>query len=156
MSTNQPFDYEGTKKKALEQLRSGKSLFGKDGAFAPIETIVMAKTEGSYMKLLNQLEKVPLIILDDFGIHPINKNLKLALLQIMEDRYAKKSLIITAQMPVSAWHDYIDETTLADAIMDRQPNATESNWKETPGERKNSLPLMSNHIFENLQKLFLF
>ncbi len=37
----------------------------------------------------------------------------------MEDRYAKKSLIITAQMPVSAWHDYIDEPTLADAIMDR-------------------------------------
>lgn len=36
MSTNQPFDYEGTKKKALEQLRSGKSLFGKDGAFAPM------------------------------------------------------------------------------------------------------------------------
>jgi DNA replication protein DnaC len=84
-----------------------------------IETIIMAKTEGSYMKLLNQLEKIPVIILDDFGIHPINKNLKMALLQIMEDRYAKKSLIITAQMPVSAWHDYIDEPTLADAIMDR-------------------------------------
>jgi DNA replication protein DnaC len=84
-----------------------------------IETIIMAKTEGSYMKLLNQLEKIPVIILDDFGIHPINKNLKLALLQIMEDRYAKKSLIITAQMPVSAWHDYVDEPTLADAIMDR-------------------------------------
>jgi DNA replication protein DnaC len=84
-----------------------------------IETIVMAKTEGSYMKLLNQLEKIPLIILDDFGIQHINKNIKLALLQIMEDRYAKKSLIITSQMPISAWYDYIDEPTLADAIMDR-------------------------------------
>lgn len=84
-----------------------------------IETIVMAKTEGSYMKLLNQLEKIPVIILDDFGIQHINKNIKLALLQIMEDRYAKKSLIITSQMPVSAWYDYIDEPTLADAIMDR-------------------------------------
>jgi DNA replication protein DnaC len=84
-----------------------------------IETIVMAKTEGSYMKLLNQLEKIPVIILDDFGIQHINKNIKLALLQIMEDRYAKKTLIITSQMPVSAWYDYIDEPTLADAIMDR-------------------------------------
>lgn len=84
-----------------------------------IEAIIMAKTEGSYMKLLNQLEKIPVIILDDFGIQHINKNIKLALLQIMEDRYAKKSLIITSQIPVSAWYDYIDEPTLADAIMDR-------------------------------------
>lgn len=84
-----------------------------------IETIIMAKTEGSYMKLINQLEKVSLIILDDFGIQHLNKNIKLALLQLMEDRYGKKSIIITSQLPVSAWHDYIDEPTLADAIMDR-------------------------------------
>lgn len=84
-----------------------------------IETILMAKTEGSYVKLLNQLEKVPLIILDDFGIQHINKNIKLALFQLMEDRYEKKSLIITSQLPVSAWHDYLDEPTLADAILDR-------------------------------------
>ncbi len=84
-----------------------------------IETIIMAKTEGSYMKLINQLEKVSLIILDDFGIQHLNKNIKLALLQLMEDRYGKKSIIITSQLPVSAWYDYIDEPTLADAIMDR-------------------------------------
>lgn len=84
-----------------------------------IESILIAKTEGSYLKFLNQLEKVPLIILDDFGMQTLNKNIKLALLQIIEDRYAKKSLIITAQLPVSSWHDYLDEPTLADAIMDR-------------------------------------
>jgi DNA replication protein DnaC len=84
-----------------------------------IETITMAKTDGSYMKLINQLEKIPLIILDDFGIQHINKNTKLALLQLMEDRYAKKSIIITSQLPVSAWHDYFDDLTMADAIMDR-------------------------------------
>ncbi|HEY4289467.1 MAG TPA: IS21-like element helper ATPase IstB [Puia sp.] len=84
-----------------------------------IETIIMAKTEGSYMKLINQLEKISLIILDDFGIQHLNKNIKLALLQLMEDRYGKKSIIITSQLPVSAWYDYIDEPTLADAIMDR-------------------------------------
>lgn len=84
-----------------------------------IETLLIAKTEGSYMKLLNQLEKVPLIILDDFGLQHINKNIKLALLQIMEDRYEKKSLIITSQLPLSAWHDYIDDPSLADAVLDR-------------------------------------
>lgn len=84
-----------------------------------IETINMAKTDGTYVKLLNQLEKIPLVILDDFGLQHINKNTKLALLQIMEDRYEKKSIIITSQLPVSAWHDYLDEPTLADAILDR-------------------------------------
>jgi DNA replication protein DnaC len=84
-----------------------------------IETILIAKTEGSYIKLLNQLEKISLIILDDFGLQHLHKNVKLAILQIMEDRYAKKSIILTSQLPVSAWHDYLDEPTLADALCDR-------------------------------------
>lgn len=84
-----------------------------------IEGIVMAKTEGSYLKFLNQLERIPLIVLDDFGLQNLNKTSKLALLQIMEDRYAKKSLIVTSQLPVSSWYEYIDEPSLADAIMDR-------------------------------------
>lgn len=84
-----------------------------------IESLLMAKTEGSYLKFLNQLEKIPLIIIDDLGLQNMNKNIKLALLQIIEDRYAKKSLIVTSQLPVSNWHEYLDEPTLADAIMDR-------------------------------------
>ncbi|HVB04297.1 MAG TPA: IS21-like element helper ATPase IstB [Chitinophagaceae bacterium] len=84
-----------------------------------IEAIAMARTEGSYMTLINQLEKIPLIILDDFGLQSLNKNVKMALLQILEDRYEKKSLIITSQLPIAKWYEYIDEPTLADAIMDR-------------------------------------
>lgn len=84
-----------------------------------IESIAIAKTDGSYIRLLNQLEKISLIIIDDWGLQSLTKNVKLTLLQIMEDRYAKKSLIITSQLPVSKWHEYIDEPTLADAIMDR-------------------------------------
>lgn len=84
-----------------------------------IEIIMMAKTDGSYLKLLNQFEKIPLIIIDDFGMQNLNKNTKLALLQIIEDRYAKRSLIITSQLPVANWYDYLDEPTLADALMDR-------------------------------------
>ena len=84
-----------------------------------IELISISKTEGSYLKLLNHLEKIPLIIIDDFGLQTLNKNMKLAILQLMEDRYAKKSLIITSQLPVASWYDYLEEPTLADAIMDR-------------------------------------
>ena len=84
-----------------------------------LEKISQAKLDGTYINMLNHLEKIQLIILDDFGLHPIDTNLRLALLQILEDRYGKKSIIITSQLPVNTWHQYIGEPTLADAIMDR-------------------------------------
>lgn len=84
-----------------------------------IEKITLAKLDGSYIKILNHYERVHLIILDDFGLQPMDQNVKLALLQILEDRYAKKSIIVTSQLPVSKWHEYINEPTLADAILDR-------------------------------------
>lgn len=84
-----------------------------------MEKIKQAKLEGNYLKLLNQIEKNQLIILDDFGLQPLDNDTRLALLQILEDRYAKKSIIITAQLPLKNWFEYINEPTLADAIMDR-------------------------------------
>ncbi len=83
------------------------------------EKIMIAKLDGSFVKLLNQLDKVSLLILDDFGLAPMDQNTRLALLQILEDRYNKKSVVIGSQLPVNKWHEYIAEPTLADAIMDR-------------------------------------
>jgi DNA replication protein DnaC len=83
------------------------------------EKLALAKLEGSYIKLINLLEKIPLIILDDFGLSPLENQVKIALLQVLEDRYGKRSTIITSQLPVNKWHQYINEPTLADAIMDR-------------------------------------
>jgi DNA replication protein DnaC len=84
-----------------------------------IEKIATAKLDGTYVKLLNQIEKIPLLILDDFGLQPLDQTLRLALLQILEDRYNKKPVIIASQLPVSNWHEYLGEPTMADAIMDR-------------------------------------
>ncbi|MEI9910259.1 MAG: IS21-like element helper ATPase IstB [Bacteroidota bacterium] len=84
-----------------------------------IEKITLAKLDGSYIKLLNHFERIPLIILDDFGLQPLDQTIRVAMLQILEDRYAKKSVIITSQLPVAKWHAYINEPTLADAILDR-------------------------------------
>ena len=84
-----------------------------------IEKITLAKLDGTYIRLLNHFERQALIILDDFGLQSLTQDTKLALLQIMEDRYAKRSIIITSQLPVSKWYDYVNEPTLADAIMDR-------------------------------------
>ena len=76
--------------------------------------------DGTFIKLLNQIEKTHLLILDDFGISPLDPvNLAWPLLQILEDRYGKKSVIISSQIPTSKWYGYIGESTIADAIMDR-------------------------------------
>jgi len=84
-----------------------------------LEKIALAKLDGTYIKLLNQIEKAHLIIIDDFGLHPLNGTTRRALLQILEDRYGLKSTIIAAQLPVENWYEYIGESTISDAIMDR-------------------------------------
>lgn len=79
----------------------------------------LAKVDGSYLKELARLERQDLLILDDFGIQPLDGPGRAALLEIMEDRHGKSSTIFTSQVPVSQWHDVIGEQTIADAILDR-------------------------------------
>ncbi|MFN9998848.1 MAG: IS21-like element helper ATPase IstB [bacterium] len=84
-----------------------------------IEALAAARLDGSYIRWLNQIAKTPLLILDDFGLQPLSHDMRLTLLQILEDRFAKGSTIITSQLPVNKWHEYINEPTMADAICDR-------------------------------------
>lgn len=84
-----------------------------------IEKIAQSKLDGTYVKFINYLDKTKLIILDDFGLHPLDTITRLALLQIMEDSYGKRSIIVTSQLPVAKWYDYLNDPTIADAIMDR-------------------------------------
>ena len=84
-----------------------------------IEKITLSKLDGTYIKMLNHLEKQTLIILDDFGLQNLGQDVRLTLLQLLEDRYGKKSIIITSQLPIAKWYEYINDPTLADAIMDR-------------------------------------
>ena len=83
------------------------------------EQIAMAKADGTLIRWLNRIRKAKLIILDDFGLQPINQEIKLILLQILEDRYEHAATIICSQLPVAKWYEYLDEPTLADAILDR-------------------------------------
>jgi DNA replication protein DnaC len=83
------------------------------------EKLMLSKLDGTFNKLLNQLEKVQLLILDDFGLSPLDQNTRLALLQILEDRYGRKATLVASQLPVAQWHDFIGDPTLADAILDR-------------------------------------
>ena len=71
------------------------------------------------MKVVNHIQRNDLVIFDDFGLQPLDNNSRLALLQILEACYMRKSVIVTSQLPVAKWYDYINEPTIADAIMDR-------------------------------------
>lgn len=84
-----------------------------------IEALATARLDGSYIKWINQIAKTPLLILDDFGIQSLNHDMKLTILQILEDRFACGATIITSQLPVNKWYEYIKEPTIADAICDR-------------------------------------
>jgi DNA replication protein DnaC len=105
-----------------------------------IEKVILSKLDGSYIKMLNHLERQTLIILDDFGLQPLTQEIRLTLLQLLEDRYGKKSIIITSQLPVAKWYDNINDPTLADEIMDRlTANAIRVDLKGESLRRKKSM-----------------
>lgn len=79
----------------------------------------MAKADGSSIKELMKIERQDLLILDDFGIQPMDAQSRTVLMDIIEDRHGKHSTIITSQLPVKQWYDVIGEKTVADAILDR-------------------------------------
>ena len=79
----------------------------------------MSKADHSYHKLIQRLEKTDLLILDDFGLQPFDNENRLALLEIIDDRNARRSTIISAQLPVKNWYEVINDKTIADAILDR-------------------------------------
>jgi DNA replication protein DnaC len=68
---------------------------------------------------LKQLAKVDLLLLDDFGLTPLTEQTKRDLLEILDDRYDRRSTIVTSQLPVDQWHAFLADPTLADAILDR-------------------------------------
>ena len=79
----------------------------------------MGKADGSYIREISKIERQDLLILDDFGLVPVDSQNRSALMEIVEDRHMKASMIITSQLPVNCWHEVIGEKTIADAILDR-------------------------------------
>jgi DNA replication protein DnaC len=81
--------------------------------------LAQARGEGRLPRLLTTLERVRLLIIDDWGPEPLNAEQRRDLLEIVDDRYDRGSLLITSQVPVSRWHEVIGDPTLADATLDR-------------------------------------
>lgn len=81
--------------------------------------LAIARGDGSYGKLLGKIAKTDLLVVDDWGLSPLNEAERRDFLEIMEDRHGIRSTVITSQYPVAKWHELIGEPTLADAILDR-------------------------------------
>lgn len=84
-----------------------------------LEELEIAREDGSLPTLRSKLARVKLLILDDWGLSPLTPTMRQDLLEIIDDRLGNGALLITSQLPVSGWHDYIGEPTIADAILDR-------------------------------------
>jgi DNA replication protein DnaC len=85
-----------------------------------LEELTIAHADGSYGKFLHQMLKLDLLILDDFGFAPgLTSEQQRDFFNLIEDRHQIKSTIITSQLPIKHWHEYIGEPTIADAILDR-------------------------------------
>jgi DNA replication protein DnaC len=111
----------------------------------------IAKADGSYLKELARIERQHLLVIDDFGIQPLDAQSRSTLMEIMEDRHGKSSTIITSQVPVNMWHEIIGEQTIADAILDRIVH--DSHRIEMKGESLRKKRLQKNEEIIDLQNL---
>jgi DNA replication protein DnaC len=87
-----------------------------------LDELALARAEGSYARLLGKLAKMEILILDDWGLGALKEAQRHDLLEVVEDRYARASTIITSQLPIPKWHEWVGDPTLADAILDRLVN----------------------------------
>ena len=84
-----------------------------------LRELMVAKGDGRYPKLLANLAKVDVLILDDWGLMKLNAENRRDLLEVLEDRHGNRSTVATSQLPIEEWHGVIGDATLADAILDR-------------------------------------
>lgn len=84
-----------------------------------VSELAVARRDGSYLERLRTLSSVDLLLLDDWGVTPLTDEGRRDLLEILDDRYDRKSTLVTSQVPVEKWHEYLADPTLADAILDR-------------------------------------
>jgi DNA replication protein DnaC len=103
-----------------------------------IEELALAHADGTYTRLLGRLAKVDVLVLDDWGIAPLRDQERRDMLEIVEDRHGARATIITSQLPVENWHDYVGDPTIADALLDRVVHTAHRIKLKGPTRRKPS------------------
>jgi len=84
-----------------------------------LEDLEIARGDGRYLKLLNQLAKVDILVLDDWGLAKLSVANQRDILELLDDRHQVKSTIATSQLPLEHWYESMPDPTLADAMLDR-------------------------------------
>ena len=83
------------------------------------QDLAVARADGSYSKIMNNLAKSRVLIIDDLGLAPMSAQERRDLLEVVEDRHGLASTIVATQVPIEHWHENIRDPTIADAILDR-------------------------------------
>lgn len=83
------------------------------------EELGLCHADGTFRKRLAAIAKIQLLVIDDFAISPIGARERNDLLELLDDRVGSRSSIVASQLPIEHWHEYLNDPTLADAIMDR-------------------------------------
>jgi DNA replication protein DnaC len=111
-----------------------------------LDGLRIARGDGSYHKKLTQLARIELLILDDFGLKPLQQSERHDLLELIEDRHGLRSTLITSQLPISAWHEYLNDPTVADALLDRLLNGAHRIELKGESMRKRSSTLTKSEV----------
>jgi DNA replication protein DnaC len=100
------------------------------------EELAIAHADGTYVRLLARFAKIDVLILDDWGLAPLTELQRRDILEILEDRHGVRSTVVTSQLPVENWHDYIAHPTIADAVLDRLVHNAHRLAMKGPSRRK--------------------
>ena len=104
----------------------------------------LSRADGTYIRLLAQLARVDVLVLDDWALAPLQEAERRDVLEILEDRSGTRSTVVTSQLPPGQWHDYVADPTLADAICDRLLNHAHRLALKGPSRRKENAPTDQN------------
>ena len=104
------------------------------------EELRLARADGSLVRLLSRLARAEVLVIDDFAIAPVTDDERRDLLEVLEDRYALRSTIVSSQLEPKQWHDYLGDPTLADAICDRLVHNAHRLALKGPSRRKEDAP----------------
>jgi DNA replication protein DnaC len=103
---------------AQKACRDGFTILHKRAAEL-FRELAVAHVDGSFGRLLSKLSRIDILVLDDFAMAPLKDSERRDFLEICDDRYQRRSLILTSQMPLAHWHEQIGDVTVADSILDR-------------------------------------
>lgn len=132
---------QGTGKSYIAQAMANRAIIDGYRAYyirtpTLLEEIRISRIDGTYTNLLKKYSRFQLLILDDFGVAPMVEDDATNLFEIIEDRTEINSTIITSQLPVSEWYNYLNNNTIADAILDRIVHSSHRLELSGPSMRK--------------------